>query len=422
VIDLRLMNKIIEYNDEFGFVIIEPGVTFIDLYKFLFEQGCKYIVSGFTGSPDASVMGNALDKGIGRGQYGNRQLSSEVKEVLIANGDLVDLKQHCGFEDTTANLQYSTVGVDLSSIFYQSNFAIVTKIVVHLEQIPEHLLVLSLSIDSDQMMLQLINKFKNLNSMRVIEPVYAIYNDIKMLVASGATKHTQPVTLPFNKWNSSLAIHCCCIEELELKQKLITQQLADINSNVSFAQINKAAATELIKKSLLPNFEPNADELKFLFNLGYTNNFDQRSLYWDSKTLFSQRTNPIDDGCGLIFFVPKIPLNSLHLERALQLLANIAEKHAIQTPITIQFKSKQLLCLVLPILFDLTDLSAKTKAQNYYNELFQTFADHGYIPSRINSISMPIIFNLQSQFNDLHKKIKAAFDQNEIISPKRYSN
>jgi len=422
VLDLRLMNKIIEYNEEFGFVIIEPGVTFIDLYKFLFEHGCKHIVSGFTGSPHASVMGNALDKGIGRGQYGNRQLSSEVKEIIVANGDLVDLKEHNGFEDATANLQYSTVGVDLGSLFYQSNLGVVTKIIVHLEQIPEYLLVLSLSVDSDPKMLQLITKFKNLNSMRVIEPVYAIYNDIKMLVSSGVTKNAQPAVLPFDKWNSSLAIHCCCIEELELKQKLITQQLTEIDAKFSFSQLNKAAAKDLIQKSLMPDFEPIGDELKFLFNLGYTNNSDQKSLYWDSKTLFSQRTNPIDDGCGLIFFVPKIPFNTLHLQHALTLLARISAIHEIRTPVTIQFKTKQLICLVLPILFDLTDASAKTKAQNYYNELFQSFADNGYMPSRVNSISMPIMFNAQNKFNDLHRRLKAAFDQNDIISPKRYSD
>lgn len=422
VIDLRRMNKIIEYNEEFGFVIIEPGVTFIGLYKFLFERGCKHIVSGFTGSPDASIMGNALDKGIGRGKYGNRQLSSEVKEVIIANGDLVDLKAQQGFEDATANLQYSTVGVDLSPMFYQSNLGIVTKMIVHLEQIPEYLLVLSLSVNSDDKMLQLINSFKNLNSMGVIEPVYAIYNDIKMLVASGVTKNTAPEVFAYDKWNSSLAIHCCCSEEVELKQKLITQQLLAIDAKVSFSQIDKNAAKELLRKSLIADFVPAGDDLKFLFNLGYTNNFDQRSLYWESKVLFAQRTNPIDDGCGLIFFVPKLPFNTSHIEHAVNIVNKIAAIHEMKTPITFQFKTKQLICLILPILFDLADINSKAKAQNYYNELFQAFTECGYLPSRVNNLSMPVIFNTKNQFNNLYTSIKTAFDPHNIISPQRYSN
>lgn len=428
VIDLRNMDSIIEYNQEFGYVVIEPGVTFIELYKFLADKGCNHLISGFTGSPHASIMGNALDRGIGRGQYGNRQLSCEVKEIALANGTLVDLRDRYNFNDTTINLQHSVMGIDLGPLFYQSNLCVVTKVIIHLEPIPEYLLIISIEIDSDEKMLQAISKFKNLNNMRVIEPVYAIYNDIKLLVSSGIykksdmnLKHPLPSELGLSKWNSSFAIHCSCEEELHFKRRLITEQLNDLSTDLSFKHIDKLSAIKLIQASLKIGFEPNKSEIKYLFNLGFTNDSDQKTLYWDSKTLFSQRTDPVDDNCGLIFFAPKIPFNPSHIKQALYLLNKTAEMHGMETPITIQFKSKQIVCLILPIIFNLAEENSKIKAHNYYNELFDLFSKNGYIPSRVNSISMPVIFNTHNSFNDLYKKIKFAFDENEIISPNRYS-
>ena len=51
------MNKIIEVNDQFAYAVVEPGVTFIDLYKYCVENKLKVWPS--TASLGwGSVMGN----------------------------------------------------------------------------------------------------------------------------------------------------------------------------------------------------------------------------------------------------------------------------------------------------------------------------------------------------------------------------
>lgn len=40
-LDLHRMNKIIEVNDEFHYAVVEPGVSFIQLYKYCVENGKK---------------------------------------------------------------------------------------------------------------------------------------------------------------------------------------------------------------------------------------------------------------------------------------------------------------------------------------------------------------------------------------------
>lgn len=56
-LDLHRMNKIIEVNDEFAYAVVEPGVTFTELYKYCVEHKLKVWPS--TASLGwGSVMGN----------------------------------------------------------------------------------------------------------------------------------------------------------------------------------------------------------------------------------------------------------------------------------------------------------------------------------------------------------------------------
>lgn len=56
-LDLHRMNKIIEVNDEFHYAVVEPGVTFIDLYNYCVDHRKKVWPS--TASLGwGSVMGN----------------------------------------------------------------------------------------------------------------------------------------------------------------------------------------------------------------------------------------------------------------------------------------------------------------------------------------------------------------------------
>lgn len=40
-LDLHRMNRILEVNDEFHYAVVEPGVTFADLYRYCVEHGKK---------------------------------------------------------------------------------------------------------------------------------------------------------------------------------------------------------------------------------------------------------------------------------------------------------------------------------------------------------------------------------------------
>ena len=64
VLDLKRMNKILEVDERNAYALVEPGVSYFDLYRHMQERKLKVWID----CPDpgwGSVIGNALDHGVG---------------------------------------------------------------------------------------------------------------------------------------------------------------------------------------------------------------------------------------------------------------------------------------------------------------------------------------------------------------------
>ena len=70
VLELSRMNRILEVNEKLGYVLVEPGVRFFDLYDHLQREGIALWVS-VPGLGWGSVTGNALERGLGSTPYGD---------------------------------------------------------------------------------------------------------------------------------------------------------------------------------------------------------------------------------------------------------------------------------------------------------------------------------------------------------------
>ncbi|KAK0624777.1 hypothetical protein B0T17DRAFT_638641 [Bombardia bombarda] len=135
-LDLHLMNKIIEVNDEFHYAVVEPGVTFIDLYRYCVEH--KKTVWPSTASLGwGSVMGNTLDRGMGFGQLFAHHQSMAGLEVMLADGDLVRTGQFGITNSPSAFISKFTYGPSVEGLFLQSNLGVVTKLSIWLVPQPQ---------------------------------------------------------------------------------------------------------------------------------------------------------------------------------------------------------------------------------------------------------------------------------------------
>lgn len=147
-LSLRRMNRVIEVDEENCFAVVEPGVRFFDLYDHLRSIGSKLWMS----VPDlggGSVIGNALEYGLGYTPLGDHFGQHCGMEVVLANGEL--LRTGMGGMDNPRSWHVYPhgCGPTFDGLFGQSNFGIVTRMGVALMPAPEVYMPGWLTLDSE---------------------------------------------------------------------------------------------------------------------------------------------------------------------------------------------------------------------------------------------------------------------------------
>jgi FAD/FMN-containing dehydrogenase len=138
IVDLKRMNKIIEVDDKRHFAIVEPGVSYFDLYNYIQERNLKVWID----PPDpgwGSLVGNSLDRGCGYtyGNYRDHFDSHSGMEVVLPNGELIRTGMGAlPGAKTWAEFRHG-FGPSVDGLFSQGNFGIVTKMGFHLMPQPD---------------------------------------------------------------------------------------------------------------------------------------------------------------------------------------------------------------------------------------------------------------------------------------------
>jgi 4-cresol dehydrogenase (hydroxylating) len=139
IVDLKRMNRVLRVDADRNFALVEPGVSYFDLYNYIQERGLKVWIDcadvGWGGP-----MGNALDRGMGYTLPFFREHANAVcgVEVVLANGEV--MRTGMGAMPAADSWQEYKhgYGPDPSGLFFQGNFGIVTKMGFRLMPQPEH--------------------------------------------------------------------------------------------------------------------------------------------------------------------------------------------------------------------------------------------------------------------------------------------
>jgi 4-cresol dehydrogenase (hydroxylating) flavoprotein subunit len=137
ILDLGGMNAICELNVERAFVVVEPGVSQGQLAEYLTNSRSGLWMDATGAGPNASLIGNILERGFGHTRYGDHFQTCCGLEVVLADGSVI----HTGFghfENAKAHREYKYgIGPVLDGLFSQSNFGIVTRAGIYLMPEPE---------------------------------------------------------------------------------------------------------------------------------------------------------------------------------------------------------------------------------------------------------------------------------------------
>jgi 4-cresol dehydrogenase (hydroxylating) flavoprotein subunit len=197
VLDLNRMNRILEVNVESGYALLEPGVSYFDLYRHIQAKGYKLWLD----VPDAgwgSVVGNALERGVGYTPYGDHFMMQCGMEVVLPSGELVRTGMGAMPGNNTWQLFKYGYGPYLDGMFTQSNFGVVTKMGIWLMPEPPGYRPYMISFEREDDIEKIVEVLRPLKVNAVIQNAATIRS--LLLVASiNATRsqyHQGPGPLP----------------------------------------------------------------------------------------------------------------------------------------------------------------------------------------------------------------------------------
>lgn len=134
VIDLRRMTRILEVDERCAYCVVEPGVSFADLFNHLKANGIHLWMS-IPGHSWGSVVGNALERGLGYTPYGDHASRLCGLEVVLPDGEIVRTGMGAMTQSRCWRNYPAGFGPALDGLFIQSNLGIVTQ--AGLELMPE---------------------------------------------------------------------------------------------------------------------------------------------------------------------------------------------------------------------------------------------------------------------------------------------
>lgn len=188
VLDLKRMNRVLEVSESNCSCLVEPGVSYFDMYRHLRESGSKLWID----VPDpgwGSMIGNALDSGGGytAAPYRGHFEAQCGIEAVLPTGELFRTGMGAMLGSETWQQYKMGIGPCLDGLFRQSSLGVVTKMGFWLFPQPEAYLSTSVDVfrfEDLEGLVDLLNELEYGNifngMLGVSAPVLAQDNPIAM--------------------------------------------------------------------------------------------------------------------------------------------------------------------------------------------------------------------------------------------------
>jgi 4-cresol dehydrogenase (hydroxylating) len=424
VVDLKRMNKIIEVDDTRNYCIVEPGVSYFDLYNYITEHDLKVIVD----VPDpgwGSLVGNAIDHGVGymMGMYRDHWNAHCFMEVVLPNGELMRTGMGAAKgTETWGDYRYG-FGPIVDGLFSQGNFGICTKMGFWMMPRPEHFLSGIVKVKRYEDLVPLVEEANYLEDSGIIgQPRYGspLQPEINGADPALLRIHTQPgggTVEQYQRYADENGI-----EYWNLTLFFYGPE-STCESNWAFAQrrFSRIKDVSFVKTESFPFPLSDADKAKatWVVSLGIPT-MERFALGTRSDLM----PKPAD---GHIWFSPVIPRTGEALIKAHKVFGEAFKEYGMPSPVgpftTPRTWIYRAFVFVMSFSVSHTDTKANEKIVEVFRKLIDLAAEHGWNEYRTAPPFQDQVAKTYS-FNDnalLHfqQLLKDAADPNGIIAPGR---
>ena len=399
VLNLRRLDRVLDIDSEQCFALLEPGVTFRQLYAELRRRGAPLMMS----VPDlgwGSVIGNALDHGYGYNILGDHASALCGLEVVLAEGTLVRTGQGAITASPLWPCHRRGFGPAIDDLFKQSNFGIVTKAGLWLSPRPEVIVTGTIRCDGDDDIVPLIDLLRGLLLQGVLQGVPMIVGTPRACDdRPGAGRFTmdnlRKVLRP-GRWNARIGLYGP--EEMVRARRRILEDA-----------VARLPGAELELRTYAGDAGPDIVEPRDLIAAGIPN-----------QVLLDRLHDVFGPTIGHMDFSPVLPITGEAAQRAEALVQETLARHGMIGPFGLLLTGRSMVSASM-ILFDTSDADQVARCRAVVRELYDRAAEWGCTAYRAH-VSLVDHVASKQDFNGhamrrIQGLIKHALDPQGILSP-----
>jgi len=400
VLNLRRMNRIIDIDARQGVALIEPGVTFDQLYAELRRNDIPLMMS----VPDlgwGSMTANALEHGYGYGVQGDHASALCGLEVVLADGEVLRTGQGAIPGSPLWSCHRRGFGPSIDDLFKQSNLGIVTKAGVQLIPRPESIVTGTIRCEREGDIIPLIEVLRGLMHQGVVQGIPMIVSSAggDRPAAAGEGRFTaanlRHVLRP-GRWNARIGLYG-------------PAPLVDARRTILESALTAIPGAVLELRHYPGHAGPDEVEPRDLIAAGIPN-----------RVLLDRLTDVFGETLGHIDFSPVLPFTGEAALRAEALVQEVLARHGLIGPFGLLLTGRSMVSVSM-ILFDTADPARVAAARLAVGELIDAVGEWGAAPYRAH---IALVDKVQSRFDynahaigRTYARIKQAFDPAGILSP-----
>lgn len=407
VLDLSRMNNVESFDSDLAYAVIEAGVSFYDLYEYLQRSNSKLWMS-VPGNGWGSVMGNALDHGIGYTPYGLHARNLCGMEVVLPSGELMRTGMGAMEGNKSAHVYPLSYGPDWTQMFTQSNMGVVAKSGLWLQPEPEASVNLSISIPEEDDIAWVIDVVRKLKLENVVTQNVFIPSWLGKIVIKGQRK---------DFWDKPGAIPEWRVQELLKEHKLGywgPQLRLYGNEDVLKAQVAviKAAFKQHTSAPMEESWWRQGDKIPY-------NPVDNPTMGIPSAVAL-QMGDWVGGRSGHMGFSPVVPATGKNVMDQLKRSRKIIADHDVDFYASFTI-SGRFATNINMLMFDRDNAEQVANMRKLFDTLIEETAKAGYGEYRTHIGWMDRV-NATYNFNNgiqrrLNETVKDAIDPNGIIGP-----
>ncbi|GAA6008239.1 FAD-binding oxidoreductase [Rhodotorula paludigena] len=415
VVDLgKRMNRILEINTTDYYVVVEPGVSYFQLYEEILRRGLEKDV--MMDCPDlgwGSVLGNAMDRGVGYTSYGDHFGTHCSMEIVLPNGEVMHTGMGAAGEDNPSRYLFNYgFGPYADGIFTQSNFGICTSMGMWVAPHPGGYQSYMWTFENESDLPQIVELMRPLRISGIFGHVAQLRHSLVDIACLGTMKDFFP--------GRDTADYLSDDEFFNfVKEKFKNQgvwnfygalygpkAVRDCHWEIIQAEFSKVKGAkhyfvgDLDEKSLL--------QYRDLTMQGIPNNHELQWLSWRGP------------GYAHLFFAPISPTRGHDAEVQYDLCKKLCKKYNFQYMGNFCIGAREM-HHILDLIYDPNDDDEKRRAQALMRELTWESAKLGYQEYRTHNFLMDQVAATYGGNNQIQLRfqeaLKDALDPNGILAP-----